>query len=201
MTGASSSGGSGGSGGESGPGAPFRVARVAGVGGLLGVLLLGVWLIARPRPDPKPLAPPPGGWVSGGSGPRALTPAEEELFRAGAEFYGACMLCHGPNGEGVAGQYPPLARARLVLGSPGKLTRILLHGMEGPVPVSGQIIEGQMPPAPFDLDHEYAAVMTYVRRSFGNDADPISPEFVAAVREVEKARVRAWTLAELEDIK
>lgn len=162
------------------------------VGLLAGVV---VWRLARARPEPAPLVAPAS------SSPRPLTATEQELFAAGAEFYNACMLCHGPNGEGVAGQYPPLARARLVLGSPAKLTRVVVHGMEGPVPVGGQIIDGQMPPAPLDLDREYAAVMTYVRRSFGNDADPITPEFVAKVREEEKLRVKPWTLAELEDIK
>jgi mono/diheme cytochrome c family protein len=167
-------------------------------GGVIAVaLVVGavVWRLAGARPEPGPVPPPPS------AGPRALTAAEQELFAAGSEFYNACMLCHGPNGEGVAGQYPPLARARLVLGSPAKLTRVLVHGMEGPVPVAGQIIDGQMPPAPLDLDREYAAVMTYVRRSFGNDADPVTPEFVAKVREIEKLRVKPWTLAELEDIK
>lgn len=161
--------------------------------GLLVVVALRRGPTSQPPADP---APPGASGVA-----RELTRAEQELFLAGQEFYGTCMLCHGPNGEGVAGQYPPLAGAPVVLGPPEQFARVLLHGLEGPVVVVGQTIDGQMPPAPLDTDREYAAVMTYVRRSFGNQGEPVPPELVARVREAEKMRVKPWTLDELKAIK
>ena len=56
----------------------------------------------------------------------------------------------------------------------------------GPIEVLGKKYPGQVPMTPFEhmlKDDEIAAVLTYVRNSFGNKADPIRPEKVAEIRE------------------
>ena len=56
----------------------------------------------------------------------------------GKKVYSAnCATCHQPNGQGVAGQYPPLAASEWVLGSTKRLGMILLKGAEGPMTVKG----------------------------------------------------------------
>jgi hypothetical protein len=43
--------------------------------------------------------------------------------------------------------------------------------------------------------------LTYVRKSWGNDAPAVTPEQVAAVRKETANRTANWTAAELEQIK
>ena len=60
-----------------------------------------------------------------------------------------------------------------------------------------------MPPIAKDAglsDQELAAVLTYVRKSWGNDAPLVTPQQVTAVRK-EIANHPAWTSAELEQVK
>ena len=65
----------------------------------------------------------------------------------------------------------------------GKIVRIILHGVTGPVEVQGQTFEGLMPPwGPTLKDAEIAAVATYVRRAWGNKAAPVTTARVTAIR-------------------
>jgi mono/diheme cytochrome c family protein len=118
----------------------------------------------------------------------------------GAELYSNCVMCHGPTGEGIKGQYPPLAGSPIVLGSPSRFARVLLHGIEGPVIVKGEVYDTPMPAAPLADDEAVAAVMTFVRQAFGNKAGPITPAFVAKVREETSSRETSWTAKELDDV-
>ena len=55
----------------------------------------------------------------------------------------------------------------------------------GPIEVLGRKYPGQVPMTPFEHmlnNKETAAVLTFVRNSFGNQASPITPEQVASVR-------------------
>ena len=100
-------------------------------------------------------------------------------------------------GEGQPGLVPTLHGAPFTVGDPGAFARILLHGMEGPVTVKGQHYNAAMPPATFDADEELAAVMTFVRNSWGNAAGPVTPELVARVKRETRGRVKTWTEGEL----
>ena len=116
----------------------------------------------------------------------------------GATVYaGACAACHQANGEGSPGLFPPLAGSEYVTGSPERLTRIVLHGLSGPVTVKGTTYNGQMPPWQQLSDAELSALLTYVRSSWGNAAPEIKPEDVAAVRGANADRSGPWTIGEL----
>ena len=59
----------------------------------------------------------------------------------------------------------------------------------GPMEVLGKKYPGQVPMTPFEhmlKDEEIAAVLTFVRNSFGNKADPVLAEQVAKIREAKK---------------
>ena len=61
----------------------------------------------------------------------------------------------------------------------------MLKGLQGPIEVLNTQYPGQVPMTPFEgmLDNdEIAAVLTYVRNSFGNKASPISAGQVKKVR-------------------
>ena len=114
---------------------------------------------------------------------------ELALFTKGREIYnrdGYCATCHQPDGKGLsASQFPPIAGTRWVQGNEDRLIKVVLHGMMGPMTIQGKTYSGQVPMTPFGAmlkDEEIAAVLTYVRKSFGNEAPVVLPQKVAQVR-------------------
>lgn len=93
-----------------------------------------------------------------------------------------CLSCHMENGEGVPALYPPLTQTEYVLGDKERLIKIILLGQEGPIEVKGQMYNNIMTKLDFLGDKEISEVLTYVRSNFGNNADPVTPEEVRAVR-------------------
>ncbi|MCP3903581.1 MAG: c-type cytochrome [Planctomycetes bacterium] len=132
--------------------------------------------------------------------PAAGTSIDKALFERGRRLYGLyCSTCHQVSGRGQPGVAPPLVRTEMTLGSPQRLMRIVMNGMTGPVEVNGQRFDLLMPPAPIYGDEAMAAVLTYVRQSWGNDAEPVTAEQVHGVREATRSRRRPWTWAELSE--
>jgi mono/diheme cytochrome c family protein len=89
-----------------------------------------------------------------------------------------------------------------VTGDPDRLVKILLHGLEGPVTVSGKNYEPPhilpaMPPVGMMADTDIAAILTYIRRAWGHNADPVSSGEVRKVRDLNLERRTAWTAKEL----
>jgi mono/diheme cytochrome c family protein/glucose/arabinose dehydrogenase len=124
--------------------------------------------------------------------PEYLTSAEKEAFKAGHEVYfrdGHCATCHQKEGKGLDPAFPPLHDSIFVHGSPERLIKLTLHGVMGPFELHGKKYDGQVPMTPFGgiiNDKEMAAVLTYVRNTYGNKASAITPEQVAKVREATK---------------
>jgi mono/diheme cytochrome c family protein len=105
----------------------------------------------------------------------ALTPAEEALFEKGrVQFATVCAACHQPTGLGLAGLAPPLVNSAWALGDERILARIVLLGK-----AQQNMI---MPPMRAFDDETLAGVLTYVRRSWGHAAAPVSPKTLAAAR-------------------
>jgi len=99
-------------------------------------------------------------------------------------YAGICLPCHQAGGTGVEGKYPPLAGSEWVAGDPAILIRILLHGLQGPIQVKGRPFNNEMPALGNQLsDAEIAAVLSYVRANFGNQAAAVDPKQVAGIRE------------------
>lgn len=116
-----------------------------------------------------------------------------------------CASCHQATGQGAAGQYPPLAGSDIVLCKGGygenHLARIMLEGLAGPVSVSGATYNGNMPPWATNLkDEQIAYILTFIRQEWGNQAGPIAPDGVAAVRKETAAQSNPWTDDELKKI-
>lgn len=120
-------------------------------------------------------------YASGGAAPVATAP--QDPMQLGAEVYNACLQCHQGDGKGLSGQFPPLAASEYVTGDPRRFAAILINGIAGPFNVNGQPYNSQMPAWKDSYsDEELAAVMTYVRNSFGNKAAPVAKSVVEAVR-------------------
>jgi mono/diheme cytochrome c family protein len=58
-----------------------------------------------------------------------------------------------------------------------------------------------MPPWPNLSDDKLADIMTYIRKSWGNSADEVKPEDVAAVRAKESSRTQPWGQSDLQQMK
>jgi mono/diheme cytochrome c family protein len=118
-------------------------------------------------------------------------------------FVSVCATCHQATGMGVPGVYPPLVKSEWANGSEERVIRILLHGLQGPIKVEGKDYNSVMPaigPGGYNFsDEKIAAVLTYVRQEWGNNAPPVTKEKVTEIRTKAAAgRTAAWTSAELE---
>ena len=119
-------------------------------------------------PDvPKPEAPA-----------RAAMPTRRDArtMALGGKIYDQrCAYCHGDQGQGAAGAYPPLAGNRAVnMARPTNLIQVVSHGGFLPATAGNPRPYG-MPPFGQVLDAaEVAAVLTYIRGSWGNDSAPVT---------------------------
>ena len=127
-----------------------------------------------------------------------------ELFFQGKEIYnrdGHCATCHQPKGQGLhASGFPPLINTDWVLGDEERLIKLTLYGLMGPMEVLGKHYPGNVPMTPWGgmlNDEEIAAVLTYVRNSFGNRAPVISAATVKKVREATKDQEGYYSPKEL----
>ena len=107
-------------------------------------------------------------------------------------FSTKCAACHQATGLGVPGVFPPLAGSEWVVGDGKVLTNILLHGVNGELVVKGSTYKGAMPAWKAMNDDELAAVMSYIRGEWGNQAAPIKPETVKAQRDATKTRTESY---------
>lgn len=127
-----------------------------------------------------------------------LTSAEKKRVVAGEVlFRGACAACHQLDGSGQRGLAPPLRDSEWVAGPSGRLIRIALHGVKGPIEVDGESWDLEMPGQGHLSDDELAKIFSYLRRAFGHQASCIDKSEVAKVRKVAKRRASAWTAKEL----
>ncbi len=140
----------------------------------------------------KPGVPPPPVVVP-------LTAEQQARFDKGKTLFTAiCAACHQPTGLGLEGLAPPLVDSEWVLGAADRPARIILHGMSGPIVVSGRTWKLEMPPLPVFSDDDIASILTYIRREWEHTASPVSEKDIAKIRETYKARTKPWTAAELQ---
>ena len=112
------------------------------------------------------------------------TRASASVLQAGAGLYEKhCVDCHGAAGEGMAGAYPVRAGSRAVqLADPVNLVQTVLRGGHAPVTSANPRPFG-MPPYPVLLaDAEVAALLTFVRSAWGNQATPVPELAVGQLR-------------------
>jgi len=126
----------------------------------------------------------------------AEAPIDPAVMEIGKAQFMLCAACHGQGGEGSA-IAPPLAGSEWVNGPTSNLIRIQFRGLVGPITVKGTQYDfpGGMVPMAYQTDEQIAAVLTYVRNSFGNKAPAVKPEQVSALRsEVGKPQLKAEDL-------
>lgn len=123
--------------------------------------------------------------------PRAPAAAAQPVLRvseaglaAGDKLYAQrCADCHGRQGEGVPGTYPPLAGNSTVTEPSGiNAVRSVLLGGFAPA-TAGNPEPYSMPPFAQQLsDEDVAMVVSYIRQSWGNHAGAVLPADVSRLR-------------------
>ena len=102
---------------------------------------------------------------------------------SGAELFAVkCSTCHQSAGQGTD-MYPPLAGNLVVSAAdPSTMIGVIVNGRTGPITVNGKTFNGQMPTWKGQLtDASIAAVATYIRSAWGNNAAPVTEQEVAAI--------------------
>lgn len=127
--------------------------------------------------------------------PTAAAPAvpaaknREEQIAMGERVYTQnCAACHQPNGTGLAGAFPPLAKSDFLNADARRAIGVVLHGLSGPVTVNGQQYNSLMPALSLS-DEDIANVLTYVYSQWGNNGTRVTPEQVRTVRAAGGQRV------------
>lgn len=138
--------------------------------------------------------------------PRHLDKKYHKIYQTGASIFqreSHCATCHLTNGQGNGIVYPTLVGSPWVTGSEDRLVKLALHGMWGKLTVRGKTYDparGVPPMTAFrDLlkDDELAAVLTFVRNTWGNKASAIDAKTVAKVRAETAGRSVFWKPEEL----
>ncbi|HWY75365.1 MAG TPA: discoidin domain-containing protein [Verrucomicrobiae bacterium] len=135
---------------------------------------------------------------------REFTLAEKKQLDRGQTIYKElCFTCHGIDGKGApipggpAGATigPPLAGSRTITGFRDGVIDVVLKGINGPI--NGRNFGAQMVSMESNDDAWIAAVLSYIRNSFGNSCPLIDSNDVARVRAAIKTRKEPWTIEEL----
>jgi len=170
---------------------------------IFGILLFwGGWYMAKHSADFRAdILSETNQPVGVAAGPKKeLSPVEK-----GAKLYEKnCASCHRATGEGKPGEIPPVAGSEWVTDrNPAVVKRILLHGLSGPITVKGANYNNNMPNLQLK-DDEIAALATYIRQAWGNQAKEgpaeITPAMVAETRKATAGRTTPWTATELQSL-
>jgi mono/diheme cytochrome c family protein len=118
--------------------------------------------------------------------PRGTTSVQESslLLRLGQSIYAdKCASCHGEKGLGKPPHYPPLAGNQSIeMSSAVNPIRMVLNGGYPPGTAGNPMPHGMPPFAQSLSDDEVAAVVTYIRVSWGNHGAPVSAAEANALR-------------------
>jgi len=142
-----------------------------------------------PAPDPRL------------GGKTVTKPWSVEQMELGKKVYASCGGCHKSGGEGDAPQnIPPLANSEWVTGNTERLAMIILNGVKGPIEVHGKVWSGNNMASQANAvpdPERLAAVMNYVRKSFGNETEGwVSEEMARAAMDISAERAGAQMTAE-----
>ncbi len=118
------------------------------------------------------------------------------------EYEQVCGACHGIDGKGgPGGQFPPLAESDWIHKDSSRLIQVMLHGLQGPIHVSGKQYNLMMPPQGGALtDTQIKSITNYVRGAWGNYLPEIDLEEVKRQRGLTVNQTEPWTEQQLDDL-
>ena len=134
---------------------------------------------------------------------KMMSEADQKFYKKGKGIYEQlCFSCHGNDGKGVKSPQglmaPSFYKNKRISSHPDMPINVVLHGLTGPI--AGEKYSGLMVPMKSNGDEWVAAVLSYIRNSFGNSASMISTSMVTDVRKATSERNTPWTMDELNKI-
>ncbi len=106
----------------------------------------------------------------------------EERIKAGKlVFMQNCAACHQPDGMGLKGAFPPLAKSDYLMADKKRAVLTVMNGLEGKIVVNGSEYNGVMPALGLD-DEDLANVLSYVLNSWGNKGSEVTTTEVKSYR-------------------
>ena len=119
----------------------------------------------------------------------------------GRKAYAMCQGCHGLDGRGVPGYAPSLVGSPWLTGDPRWAALIALHGYDATSEPGAAYVSSRMLGHGGQLaDHEIAAVLSWARGQWGNQAAAVTREQITALRTRFAGRTTPWSPAELRAI-
>jgi nitrite reductase (NO-forming) len=113
--------------------------------------------------------------------PKIAAMGKDILMEKGRRVYTqVCFACHQPEGQGMPGVFPPLAKSDYLMADKSRAITALIKGLGGAITVNGQQYNGVMPPSTLN-DEQIANVLTFVRNSWGNNGDIVTVDEVKKV--------------------
>lgn len=111
-----------------------------------------------------------------------LAGSKAERIKMGENVYtNLCQACHQPDGKGMKGVFPPVAKSDYFAADPNKAISAIVNGLSGKITVNGEVYNSVMPAQSLS-DEEVANVVTYLLNNFGNKGGEVSPDQVKKVR-------------------
>lgn len=126
------------------------------------------------------------------------------MARGKFKYEQTCAACHGLTGLGTPNVAPPFAGSEWVTTpGPGRIARVAYNGLKGPIEVAGKqyVLNPMLAGLALTMSQEdLAALLSYVRNSWGNKASLVTPEQVKEIYEKILGRSEPWTSEELKAI-
>lgn len=110
---------------------------------------------------------------------------DEKPIQTADKIYAThCARCHQPDGMGIPGKYPPLAKADYLENRLASISAVI-NGMSGENVINNQVYTAEMPKADLN-DREIVAVVNYIFSNWGNQIQPTHLAEVKKIKSVSK---------------
>lgn len=110
---------------------------------------------------------------------------EDKVSMGKVTYTQNCAACHQPDGKGIVGAFPPLAKSDWLGKDKVRAIKAVKNGLTGKIMVNGNEYNGVMPALGLS-DDEIANVLTYVYASWSNSKQVVTPNDVKQVKSVKQ---------------
>jgi nitrite reductase (NO-forming)/hydroxylamine reductase len=109
--------------------------------------------------------------------------AKQLDMEKGRELYQQnCAACHQPEGQGLPGAFPPLAKSDFIAANPASILEVTVKGRQGKMIVNGVEYNNVMPAMSYLNDKDLSRIITFVLNSWGNPGGTVNLQQVKDFR-------------------
>lgn len=115
-------------------------------------------------------------------------PPKGALENGQAAYLANCAACHQPNGQGLKGAFPPLAKSDFLKAPYTDAIGVVINGRTGEMIINGEKYNNTMPAMSHISDNDIADILTYVANTWSNPGGTVTADAVKAVRGTTQAK-------------